>query len=110
MSELARRKCTPCRDGMPSLPDDEARRLLAQLGGWTLAPGPRLTRTWKLPDFAAALAFVNRIGAVAEDADHHPDIALAWGRVGVELWTHAAGGLTENDFIVAARIDEVAAG
>lgn len=110
MSELARRKCTPCRDGMPSLPDDEARRLLEQLGGWTIAPGPRLAKTWKLADFAAALAFVNRIGAVAEDADHHPDVALAWGRVGVELWTHAAGGLTENDFIVAARIDEVAAG
>jgi len=110
MSELASRNCTPCREGMASLPAAEAQRLLGQLDGWTITPGPRLTKTWKLADFASALALVNRIGAIAEAEDHHPDIALAWGRVGVELWTHAAGGLTENDFIVAAHIDEVAAG
>lgn len=110
MSELARRKCTPCREGMASLSAAEAQPLLDQLDGWTIAPGPRLTKTWKLADFANALAFVNRIGEIAETEDHHPDIALAWGRVGVELWTHAAGGLTENDFIVAAKMDESAAG
>jgi 4a-hydroxytetrahydrobiopterin dehydratase len=109
MSELATRHCTPCREGMPALSGDRARALLGQLEGWAIAEGPRLTKLWKLADFATALAFVNRIGAVAEAEDHHPDIALAWGRVGVELWTHAAGGLTENDFIVAARIDAAAA-
>lgn len=106
MTDLARRTCTPCRDGMPALSEAEARGLLARLEGWCIAAGPRLTKSWRLADFATALAFVNRIGAIAEAEDHHPDLALAWGRVGVELWTHAAGGLTENDFIVAAKIDE----
>lgn len=107
---LASRSCVPCRDGMPPLQFAEAHALLSQLGGWTIAHGPRLAKVWKLANFAEALAFVNRIGAIAEAEDHHPDIALAWGRVGVELWTHAAGGLTENDFIVAAKIDEAAVG
>jgi 4a-hydroxytetrahydrobiopterin dehydratase len=90
---------------MPALPAAEANALLGELDGWTIADGPRLTKTWKFPDFATALAFVNQIGAIADAEDHHPDVALSWGRVGVELWTHAAGGLTENDFIVAAKID-----
>ena len=90
---------------MAALSGAEARALLAGLDGWTIMDGPRLAKTWKLANFAEALAFVNSIGAIAEAEDHHPDIALAWGRVGVELWTHAAGGLTENDFIVAAHID-----
>jgi 4a-hydroxytetrahydrobiopterin dehydratase len=94
---------------MPSLSDGEANALLGQLDGWTISAGPRLGKTWKFPDFATALAFVNRIGAIADAEDHHPDVALSWGRVGVELWSHAAGGLTENDFIVAAKIDEAKA-
>ena len=109
-STLALKHCTPCREGMAPLKDDEAGRLLGELDGWAITPGPRVAKTWKLANFADALSFVNRIGAIAEAEDHHPDIALAWGRVGVELWTHAAGGLTENDFIVAAKIDEAAAG
>ena len=76
---------------------------------WTISAGPRLGKTWKFPDFATALAFVNRIGAIADAEDHHPDVALSWGRVAVELWSHAAGGLTENDFIVAATIGVVEA-
>jgi 4a-hydroxytetrahydrobiopterin dehydratase len=87
------------------LSGDEAARLLAELDGWTIEGGKHLVRRWKLADFKAALAFVNRIGAIAEREDHHPDIELGWGRVAVELWTHTAGGLTENDFIVAAKID-----
>ncbi len=106
MSRLSGKRCLPCREGMPSLSNDEAAALLAELDGWAISSGPRLGRTWKLADFATALAFVNRIGAIAEAEDHHPDITLSWGKVGVELWTHAAGGLTENDFIVAARIDD----
>ena len=105
MSELARKKCTPCREGTPPLAADAARALLGQLDGWQILDGPRLARTWKLRDFATALSFVNRIGEIAEAEDHHPDITLGWGRVGVELWTHATGGLTENDFILAAKID-----
>jgi 4a-hydroxytetrahydrobiopterin dehydratase len=106
MSALAKKHCTPCRDGMAPLAEAETKTMLAELDGWSIEPGPRLTKKWKLANFADALAFVNRIGAVAEAEDHHPDIALAWGKVGVELWTHAANGLTENDFIVAAKIDE----
>lgn len=106
MSDLARRRCTPCREGMPSLDAASATALLARLDGWTIEQGPRLARRWRFRDFSSALAFVNRIGAIADGEDHHPDITLAWGRVGVELWTHAARGLTENDFIVAAKFDE----
>lgn len=106
MSRLSNKRCVACRDGMPSLPDAEANALLGELDGWSISAGPRLTKTWKFPNFATALAFVNRIGAIADAEDHHPDVALSWGKVGVELWTHAAKGLTENDFIVAARIDD----
>jgi len=110
MSELARKHCTPCRDGMAALTPNETVKLAAGLDGWTICDGPRLTRKWRFKDFSAALAFVNRIGAIADAEDHHPDIALGWGRVEVELWTHAANGLTENDFIIAAKIDEAHAG
>ena len=105
MSGLSEKRCTPCREGTPPLSNEEAGRLLGELDGWTIEDGKRLVRSWKLADFKAALAFVNRIGEIAEGEDHHPDIELGWGRVAVELWTHTAGGLTENDFIVAAKID-----
>ena len=95
---------------MPSVAGEEASALLAQLDGWAIEAGPRLARRWKFPDFATALAFVNRIGAIADAEDHHPDVTLGRGRAGIELWTHAAGGLTENDFIVAAKIDAAGQG
>ena len=110
MSELSQRRCVPCREGTPPLSADAVGNLLAHLDGWSIAAGPRLTRQWKFPDFASALAFVNRIGAIADAEDHHPDVTLGWGRVGIEMWTHAAGGLTENDFILAAKIDDAHAG
>jgi len=106
VSKLSQKRCVPCREGTPPLDDEACSKLLPQLDGWSMIAGPRLTRQWKFPDFATALAFVNRVGVVADAEDHHPDVALAWGRVGVELWTHAAGGLTENDFILAAKIDD----
>ena len=106
MSDLARKRCIPCREGTPPLSNEEAARLLADLDGWQITAAPRLAKQWKLEDFRSALALVNTIGEIAEAEDHHPDITLSWGRVGVELWTHTAGGLTENDFIIAAKIDE----
>ena len=106
MSDLSKKHCVPCRDGMPHLSTDAAAGLLAQLDGWSVTGQPRLAKQWKFPDFATALAFVNRIGAIADAEDHHPDVTLGWGRVGIELWTHAVDGLTENDFILAARIDD----
>jgi 4a-hydroxytetrahydrobiopterin dehydratase len=102
---LAAKHCVPCREGTLPLSDEESQKFLRELDGWTIEGGKRLVRRWKLADFRAALAFVNRIGEIAEAEDHHPDIELGWGRVAVQLWTHTAGGLTENDFIVAARID-----
>ena len=112
MSELARKRCVPCQEGMAPLSESESAGLLSQLDGWQLdgwqlVVGPRLHRRWDFPDFSSALVFVNHVGTVAEAENHHPDITLAWGRVVVDLWTHAAGGLTENDFIVAAKLDAV---
>ncbi len=81
--------------------------LLAQLDGWRVIDGHHLEKTYTTPDFATALALVNRIGAVAEAEDHHPDLLLAWGRVEVKIWTHKIDGLTESDFILAAKCDRV---
>lgn len=106
--KLAKRQCVPCRADTPRLTGDPLAALLDELGpDWDLA-GDRLRRTFRFPDFASALAFVNRIGEIAEREQHHPDIQLGWGRVSVELWTHAIDGLSENDFIVAAKIGEAA--
>ncbi len=105
MSELAKKDCVPCRGGVPPLSGDRVAELLGQLDGWTAERAHHLTRTYAFPDFAEALAFVNRIGAVAEQQGHHPDLFLAWGKVRVEVWTHKIDGLTESDFIFAAKVD-----
>jgi 4a-hydroxytetrahydrobiopterin dehydratase len=93
------------------MPEDQEAGLLAQLPGWLVeeADGHRqLVREFRFPDFVAAVDFVNRITPIAEAEGHHPDLLVAWGRVRVQLWTHVAGGLTENDFVLAAKIDGVA--
>lgn len=105
-SDLAARDCVPCRGGVPPLGADRAGELLAELGNdWTVVDNHHLEKTYPFPDFAEALAFTNRVGAVAEQQQHHPDIALAWGRVGVTIWTHKIDGLTESDFVFAAKCD-----
>ena len=106
MSELARKKCVPCSGGVPALRRDEIERLLADLDQWAVEREHHLAKTFTFPDFSGALAFVNRVGAIAEHEGHHPDIHLAWGMVRVEIWTHKIDGLTESDFILAAKIDE----
>lgn len=105
MPELAERACVPCRGGVPPLTAEEIKPLLAQLEGWTVADSHHLEKTYSLRDFATALDLVNRIGAVAESEQHHPDIYLAWGRVRVTIWTHKIDGLTESDFVLAAKCD-----
>jgi 4a-hydroxytetrahydrobiopterin dehydratase len=93
------------------MPEDQEAGFLAQLPGWRVeeADGHRqLVREFRFPDFVGAVDFVNRITPVAEAEGHHPDLLVAWGRVRVQLWTHVAGGLTENDFVLAAKIDRVA--
>ena len=110
MSDLASKTCTPCKGGTPPLDRAEAEALMERVPGWALENGARrLERGFKFKNFAQALAFVNRIGEIAEAEGHHPDIAFGWGYARVTLFTHKIGGLHENDFIVAAKINEVAA-
>ena len=108
MIGLTTKHCSPCRGGAQPLGDDDIRPLQAQLPQWDVVKGQRLTRPFAFRDFKTALAFVNRVGAVAEEEGHHPDLHLSYGQVRVEIWTHAVGGLTESDFILAAKVDEVA--
>jgi 4a-hydroxytetrahydrobiopterin dehydratase len=103
---LADQKCVPCRGGVPPLPSDRVQSLLQELGrGWTLNKDGHLERLYTFKDFAQALAFVNKVGAVAEAEGHHPDFYLAWGKCKVEIWTHKINGLTESDFYLAAKAD-----
>jgi 4a-hydroxytetrahydrobiopterin dehydratase len=105
---LAKRKCIPCEGGIPKLEPDEVATFLKQLNGaWTVVDGHHLRRNYTFPDFAGALAFVNRVGALAEENGHHPDLSLTWGKAAIELYTHAVNGLTETDFILAAKVDEL---
>lgn len=108
MSTLVMKKCVPCRGGVPALEPDAVRSLLREIDGWEVIDGHHLSKELKFPDFATALAFVNRIGQVAEAEGHHPDLALSWGQVGIRIWTHKIDGLTESDFILAAKIDALA--
>lgn len=106
MSELAEQTCVPCRGGVPPMEADEAERLLEELDGkWNVVETHHLERAYEFPDFTGALEFTNAIGAIAEEQGHHPDIHLSWGRVGVEIWTHKIDGLTESDFVLAAKFD-----
>ena len=106
---LAGKTCVPCRGGVPPLKGDALRELHAQLDGWDVVDEHHLSKTCKFADFAAALAFVNRVGALAEAQGHHPWIHFTWGRVKIEIWTHKIDGLTESDFVLAAKIDALPA-
>ena len=107
MSELSSKQCVPCRGGVPPLAGEEIQRLLDQLNGWTVELQHHLKKNYSFKDFAEALAFVNRVGALAEEQGHHPDICFGWGKVEVTIWTHKIDGLTESDFILAAKIDKL---
>lgn len=106
---LADKQCVPCRGGVPPLKGKEVEDLKRIVPTWNVVNEHHITREFKFPDFAKALAFVNRVGAQAEEQGHHPDIFLAWGKVGITLWTHKVDGLTESDFIMAAKIDRLPA-
>lgn len=108
MSDLAESTCQPCRGDTPELEPEAARALLSQLKqGWEVVDGHHLRRTWSFEDFAGAMAFVVRVGEVAEAAGHHPDICFTWGRAEVQIHTHAIDGLSEADFVLAAKIDRL---
>src|SRR5438874_866676 len=106
-AELTKKHCAPCEGGIPALKPDEVRERLTAVPGWKLtADGQRIRREWRVQDFPTALDFFNRVGQIAEQEDHHPDLHLTgYRQVAIEIATHAVGGLTENDFILAAKID-----
>ena len=105
MSELAEKSCQPCRGGVPPLGAEAIGPLHAQIPAWQVVNDHHLTRQFRFADFATALRFVNQIGNIAEAQGHHPDVELAWGRVGLKVWTHKIDGLTESDFVYAAKVD-----
>jgi len=109
MAGLADRQCVPCKGGIPPLTEQQIAPLLAQIDDWRVVDTHHLEKEYKLKNFAEALALVNRIGAIAEEQNHHPDLFLAWGRVGIKIWTHKINGLTESDFVFAAKCDVAAA-
>ncbi len=105
--QLADKQCVPCRGGVPPLKGKELDTLHSNIPQWKVVDQHHLTRAYTFPDFKQALEFVNRVGALAEEQGHHPDISLAWGKVGITLWTHKVDGLTESDFIMAAKIERL---
>jgi 4a-hydroxytetrahydrobiopterin dehydratase len=104
--DLAGKHCVPCEGGVPRVEGEELEALLASVPGWR-RNGDRIGRRFRFADFRAAMAFVNAMADVAEAEGHHPDFTVHWNVVDVEIWTHAVGGLTENDFILAARLDRI---
>jgi 4a-hydroxytetrahydrobiopterin dehydratase len=107
MSDLASKTCVPCKGGVPPLTGKDLDNLANHVPQWKVVDGHHLTRAFTFPDFRQALAFVNKVGAVAEEQGHHPDILLAWGKAEITTWTHKIDGLTESDFILAAKIDKI---
>jgi 4a-hydroxytetrahydrobiopterin dehydratase len=107
---LSEKTCVPCRGGVPPLTADEIKPLAAQVKQWNVVNSHHVDKEFKFPDFKKALDFVNKVGAIAEEQGHHPDIFLAWGKARVTIWTHKIDGLTESDFILAAKIDDLNAG
>jgi 4a-hydroxytetrahydrobiopterin dehydratase len=107
MSELSSRQCVPCRGGVPPLQGEEITTFLNQLNGWEVVNDHHLKKTYRFADFREAQLFVNRVGDLAEQQGHHPDICFGWGQADITIWTHKINGLTESDFILAAKIDEL---
>jgi 4a-hydroxytetrahydrobiopterin dehydratase len=107
MSDLASKTCVPCRGGVPPLKGSQLAELAAQVPQWQIVNEHHLTRNFAFPDFRQALDFVNRVGEIAEEQGHHPNILLTWGRAEITIWTHKIDGLTESDFILAAKIDKL---
>ena len=104
--DLTQKKCRPCEGGIPKLTLDEAKKLLPQVPSWELEEN-LLRKNFKFKNFREAMKFVNRMAEIADGENHHPDFTVHFNRVEVEIWTHAVGGLSENDFILAAKLDQL---
>jgi 4a-hydroxytetrahydrobiopterin dehydratase len=107
MSDLASKTCVPCKGGVPPLGGKELEGLAKQVPQWKVMNGHHIVRMFTFPDFRQALTFVNKVGEIAEQQGHHPDILLSWGKAEITTWTHKIDGLTESDFILAAKIDKL---
>lgn len=107
MSTLSEKSCAPCRGGVPPLTAEEIEPLLEELKNWEVKDEKRLLKEYKFDDFNSALKLANKIGDIAEQEGHHPDLLVRWGELKIELWTHRIDGLTESDFILAAKIDKL---
>jgi len=108
MTTLAEKECVPCKGGSPALKGQELKELAQQLdGGWKVVDEHHLEKEYKFPDFRQALDFTNKVGELAEAQGHHPDIFLAWGKVRLTIWTHKINGLSESDFVMAAKTDRL---
>ena len=106
MTKLAEKNCIPCKGGIPPLKGAELLPYAEQLPDWKIVEEHHVSKSFLFRDFKAALDFVNRVGAIAEQQGHHPDLCLAWGKVDVQIYTHKIRGLTESDFVLAAKIDQ----
>lgn len=104
---LFEKSCAPCRGGVRPLAREQFTPMLEELDGWEVKDDNRLLKSYKFDDFKSSLALANRVGEIAEKEGHHPDLLVRWGELKIELWTHAVGGLTESDFILAAKIDKI---
>ena len=107
MSGLADRECKPCRGNTPPLKGAELENLRRQVTGWEVVEGHHLRREFRFENFREALKFVNQVAEIAEDQGHHPNVSFTWGWVELEIFTHAVDGLTENDFVLAAKVDRI---
>ncbi|HYF13081.1 MAG TPA: 4a-hydroxytetrahydrobiopterin dehydratase [Candidatus Paceibacterota bacterium] len=108
MANLARKKCIPCEKGVPPLTREEAEKLQKEVVDWALVDDARLlAKSYRFKNFVESMEFVNKVADIAEEEGHHPDITISYSDVGIELTTHAIDGLSENDFILAAKIDEI---
>lgn len=107
---LSNRECLPCRGGVPPMLGDEIEKFLKELDGWEAVEDHHLRKVYAFKNFKEALAFINRVGQLAEEQKHHPDICFGWGRAEITIWTHKIDGLTESDFVLAAKIDRLTKG
>jgi 4a-hydroxytetrahydrobiopterin dehydratase len=107
MSDLASKTCVPCRGDVPPLEGKPLEELSRQLPGWEVVDGHHLRKAFRFANFRQALDFVNRVGELAEEQAHHPDVDFGWGRAGITIYTHKIDGLTESDFVLAAKVDRL---